>query len=59
MVRGEDPAVLGEALPIDRYAEIAAVPFYGNTKRPQPVTATVANTPAAAPAARHRVDGWP
>jgi hypothetical protein len=29
MVRGEDPAVLGEALPIDRYAEIAAVPFYG------------------------------
>jgi hypothetical protein len=30
-----------------------------NTRRPQPVTATVANTPAAAPAARHRVDGWP
>ena len=33
VVRGENPAVSGEAAPIDWYAEMPAVPFYGHLSR--------------------------
>ena len=45
VVRGEDPAVLGEAEPIDRNAEIPAVPFYGHLSRA--IAAAIFDDPAS------------
>ena len=59
VVRGEDPAVLGEAVPIDRYAKIPAVPFYGKHQAASACNGDGRHTPAAVPAARYCVDGWP
>ena len=45
VLRGENPAVSGEAVPIDWYAEMPAVPFYGDLSRA--IAAAILDDPAS------------
>ena len=45
VLRGENPAVSGEAAPIDWYSEIPAVPFYGHLSRA--IAAAILDDPAS------------
>ena len=55
VLRGETPAASGEAAPIDWYAEIPAVPFYGHFSRA--IAAAIFDDPASLRRSHRRGDG--